>query len=344
MKIIVVMPVKNEEWILEKSLACASLLADYIIVADQNSTDRTPEICRRFPKVIYIDNSSEKFNEDERRKILLNKAREFDGNNLIFALDADEILSAHICDKKILEKLINQIKPGMSVMLQWIMLWKNSSQYRYDDSADWSNNWKNFVYWDDRRMSFDNIKIHSSRVPVEAVQRAIKFNELKVLHYQFVSLSRVFSKQCFYQIIERTLFPDKMALTIGPKYKWYLKEPKNGAIIKDIPSDWLQLYREKGIDLENFPEPDFYWYDREILRFFKQYDLSYFKWLDIWDIDWEAKRQAALKRGIAGLPEREIKDPRPFYIKFYHRYLQPFFGYNSSAHKVYKFLKKVKNA
>jgi glycosyltransferase involved in cell wall biosynthesis len=74
MKKIVLMPVKNEDWILEYSLSCASLWADYIIVADQNSTDRTPEICKNFDKVIYIKNDSQ-FHSGAVRRLLLEEAR-----------------------------------------------------------------------------------------------------------------------------------------------------------------------------------------------------------------------------------------------------------------------------
>ena len=40
-KVICMTPVKNEEWIMERFLAAASLWADCIIVADQHSQDRT---------------------------------------------------------------------------------------------------------------------------------------------------------------------------------------------------------------------------------------------------------------------------------------------------------------
>jgi len=340
MKIIVVMPVKNEEWILEKSLKAASFFADHIIVADQNSTDRTSEICKRFPKVIYIKNPSEKFNERERRKILLSKVREFYGNNLVFALDADEILTANILKPKILEKLVKQIKPGMSVILQWIMVWKNPFQYRYDNLPKWRNNWKHFVYWDDRKMSFDNTKIHSARVPKDALSNSIKFEDIKVLHYQFVSWSRMVSKQRFYQITEYLLYPKKSALKISPKYKWYLKKGPDGIILRSMPDVWIKPWQERGIDLGNFSESKLYWFDAEILQDFKKYGTEHFKWLDIWDVDWEKKRQIAIKRGIKELPDNEIKDPRPFYIKFYHKYLQLLLGYDSFLYKIYRFLKR----
>jgi len=336
MKIIVLMPVRNEEWILEKTLKAASLFADHIIVADQNSIDRTPEICKRFPKVIYIKNPSEKFNERERRKILLSKAREFYGNNLIFALDADEILTANVLKPKILEKLINQIKPGM----QWIMVWKNPFQYRYDNLPEWRYNWKHFVYWDDRKISFDDTEIHSARVPKEALSNSIRFENLKVLHYQFVNWRRMLSKQSFYQVTERLLYPKKNSLKFTSKYKWYLRKGPSGIILKDIPDAWIRPWRERGIGLENFSENELYWFDVEILQNFKKHGVEYFKWLDVWDTNWEKKRQIALRRGIKDLPENKIKDPRSFYIKVCHKNLQPLLSYNSFLYKAYRFLKR----
>lgn len=95
MKKILVMPVKNEERILETSLASSSLWADYIIVADQYSTDRTEEICKKFEKVIYVKNNHPGLNQSIARQLLLDEARKIPGNNLIFVLDADEILSAN---------------------------------------------------------------------------------------------------------------------------------------------------------------------------------------------------------------------------------------------------------
>ena len=46
--IICLTPVKNEDWIIEKFLRATSLWAEYIILADQNSTDRTVEIAEKF--------------------------------------------------------------------------------------------------------------------------------------------------------------------------------------------------------------------------------------------------------------------------------------------------------
>ena len=73
--VICLTPVKNEAWILERFLRCASLWADYIIIADQGSDDGSVEIATRFPKVILVENPSSIFNEPERQKLLLEAAR-----------------------------------------------------------------------------------------------------------------------------------------------------------------------------------------------------------------------------------------------------------------------------
>lgn len=97
MKKIVLTPTKNEEWIIELFLKITSLFADHIIIADQFSTDKTVEIAKKFPKVIIIENDNTEYDEQYRQKLLIDKARSlFPGNNLLLALDADEIITAAV--------------------------------------------------------------------------------------------------------------------------------------------------------------------------------------------------------------------------------------------------------
>ena len=57
MKIIALLPVRNEAWVLEHSLSCLSAFCDVVIVSDQGSTDGSQDICRRFPKAVLLDGS-----------------------------------------------------------------------------------------------------------------------------------------------------------------------------------------------------------------------------------------------------------------------------------------------
>ena len=88
-KIIVVTPVKNEDWILDRFLSVTSQFADLIIIADQNSTDKSIEICQRYPKVKLIQNNSEQYDEASRQILLLQTARELvPEHKIILALGA----------------------------------------------------------------------------------------------------------------------------------------------------------------------------------------------------------------------------------------------------------------
>src|SRR2546425_10654486 len=74
-RVVVVTPVRNEAWILERFLSVTSRFADHIIVADQRSSDDSRAICSRYPKVTVIDNPTDEFNERDRQLLLLRQAR-----------------------------------------------------------------------------------------------------------------------------------------------------------------------------------------------------------------------------------------------------------------------------
>src|SRR3989449_6927486 len=88
-RVVVVTPVRNEAWILERFLSVTSRFADHIIIADQRSTDDSRAICGRYPKVRVIDNPTDEFNERERQLLLLRHARTIvPPPRVILALDA----------------------------------------------------------------------------------------------------------------------------------------------------------------------------------------------------------------------------------------------------------------
>src|SRR5262252_7039295 len=92
MKIIGLLPVKNEAWVLPHALASLTAFCDVVIVADQSSDDESREICRRFAKVVLIE-SSESRTCTRARWQLVDAARSYDGCNLLWSTDADELVS-----------------------------------------------------------------------------------------------------------------------------------------------------------------------------------------------------------------------------------------------------------
>jgi len=338
MKIIVLMPVKNEEWILEKTLKAASLFADHIIVADQNSTDRTLEICKKFKKVEVLVNKNLGLHQSKARQVLLDKARDYGGNNILIALDADELFTANCLDDKTFWSSVKALKPGQSVMLQWIMLWRSSNEYREDNSI-WSNSWKHFIFRDDGISSFSDKPTSEPRMPEKFTKSYIRYKNVKVLHYQFVDWERMLAKQRRYRIYDYLNQPTFFnALKVNQRY--YFTKDERHCRLKKIMPVWTDKWIKHNINFNFNSGKDFYWYDEDILKFLKKYKAKRFKWLDIWDIDWEKKRQVAIKRIVKELSEDRIKDPRLFYIKFYHKRLQRLLNHNNFIYKFLLFFKQ----
>ena len=341
MKTILVMPVKNEEWILEKNLSCASLWADSVIIADQDSTDKTLEIIKKFPKVVVIRNEA-KFHTSTVRKMLLDEARKIEGNNLILSFDADEIPTADIIED--LEKIKAQLRPGQALELQWLNLWRSPMQYR-DDESVWSNSWKVFGFVDDRKMSYEqvgSINDHTSRVPLKAHESIVRLDFPKVLHYQFADWNRMMSKQCRYRLTE-FLIDGSFISTIKINHRYYHTKNEKNVRYSPVLSEWIDRYESNGANLRNiYSRASLNWFDLEIISNFNKFGCKKFRWLDIWDIDWQGKATLSVEPNIELGGCANIFDPRNALIKFYHSVLQKVIDYDSFAYKILTIVKKKK--
>lgn len=304
MKKILVFPVKNEEWILEQSLTCASLWADHIITAYQDSYDKTLEILRKFPKVIIVENPAT-VHSSNVRKLLLEAARNFEGNNAIFSFDADEIPTSHMLSAEFNQKLEN-LQPGTALEMEWINLWRSPNHYRNDKSI-WSNSWKDFGFIDDRKLEYKTLNIvsdHTTRIPSPEKQQHVRLEFPKVLHYQFVDWDRVMSKQAYYRLTEFEQSKKTFLGVLKINLKYFPSKDETGLHTSEVPQEWIGAYEKAGIDLQHLTVPKLTWFDREIIKRFKENTPAVYAPLDIWDVNWEQKRQ------LFGVDQGVIKDPR----------------------------------
>ncbi len=299
------MPVKNEDWILEYSLSSASLWADHIIVADQNSTDATEELCARFEKVVYIKNTAISLNMSHARELLLDKARELWSDNLLFSLDADEVLSANsIHDADFLAKC-ESILPWESIELEWINLWGDIHSYRVDGHWWWI--YKHFIFRDDGKRDFWDVPTSEPRMPEEYMKKSTRIESVKNLHYQFVDRERMLAKQRRYRVYDYLNSSKKNLWTAFKINLMYFptKYVTRGQI-KKLNDEWgyPSLTPKIIVWRKN------YWYNDDILSQLSKYGAQLFLWLDIWDYDWSKGSPVFL-------------DPRWPLQKIYHR-AQPF--------------------
>ncbi len=277
MKTIILLPVKNEAWILRTSLKNFSSFADAIIVADQHSTDGSLDIYKEFPKVKVIENNVEG-HANAVRWLLLDEARKIEGTNLIFCIDADEIISPKTAfelqkSAEVLAK--NHPEKTYGFSFRWIQLWKSISFHRVD--TVWKDNRKAAAFIDDGRADYIReitLNDHTSRIP--EVDKIIDLPD-PLLHFQYVVWEQADIKQAWYKCNE--LIAGRKAKAINHQYSVSL----DGAHVITEPSE-KEWFTDMSYEYEERPiESD--WRYKEILSWFEKYGVEYFEPLQIWHID-----------------------------------------------------------
>ena len=178
---IVMTPVRNEAWVLKAFLESTSSWADYIIIADQMSTDGSREIAMQYEKVILIDNKNPDFNEAERQSMLVAKAREVAGgrDTLLWGLDADEILTANFLETEDWKRIIHSV-PGDVFWFKWVEICPDKKHYWISPSTYYP-----WLFHDDGKEPHGNYvrNMHSMRIPYPIEERQMYYvDDFRVLH------------------------------------------------------------------------------------------------------------------------------------------------------------------
>ena len=300
-RIVVVTPVRNEAWILERFLSVTSRFADHIIIADQRSTDDSRAICGRHPKVRVIDNPTDEFNERERQLLLLRHARALvPAPRVILALDADEILAANALETPSWRAMLDA-RPGTIVCFERVDLYETPDQcMRHDRLTP-------LGYVDDD-VEHAPRDMHSVRVPIPDYARRLLLDDIAVLHYSALRPTALAAKLRWYSVIENVRGTCPWVFKRRLRYAMHVDFTGAGRLER-CPAEWFRGWEDAGIDMRTVVQEQYHWYDFEVLRQFSQHGTQKF-WLDdIWDFDWEACRLHAKSRNISGVPDAPVSAP-----------------------------------
>jgi len=295
MKIIALLPVRNEAWVLPHSLACLSAFCDVILVSDQSSEDDSREICRRFPKVAMLESAGPLVCEEARWR-LLDAARDYDGCNLLWCTDADELISPALA-MRFVEAQSAGLEPGTVVECLFCHLWHGHDRYRID--GPYGPYWKELALRDDRRMDFSRVRrlpLHEPRVPLEGAISRVRADRLPVLHLQWLLAERNQMKQAWYRCRE-LLDNSKTAAAINQAYGGTLLGP--GVLTAEVPPEWVEGITLPDLSVDRIPS----WQEQDIRRWFDAHSPAFFERLEIWHI--HALRQEFRRRvGRSPKPDR----------------------------------------
>lgn len=280
-KIIALLPVKNESWILDTYLKSMSCVADEIILLDDGSTDSSISIARNYEKVKiffsrdFVKNpSSTDFSE--LRQCLLNLGRDAGGTHFIW-LDADEIFSSNFIPTA-REKIL-KLQPGEKLMLSWVNLWKSTDVYVADNSV-WAKSYKDFIVCDKDDIFFKKRFIHEDRTP-GSNDTAVHLPEESgvVLHFNFVNWEKTQLKQALYRCME-LCGGEKSVRRINLNYEFTFEEPT--MVLKKVPPVWTEGIHEKDFSLCDITKE---WRYSKLLELFDTHTILFFEGLEIWHIE-----------------------------------------------------------
>lgn len=217
-------PVKNEAALLGPFLEHHAPLFDRILVADQGSTDGSWDIASSHPKVLAIRNPDAGYNENFRRRLLLDEARRIDPDALIAGLDADEFLLA---DPTKWESVCQDWKTGFAdhaIQLPWMCL------------APGGQDWfalKNIFCRPGAGGRLPGSEIHLPRVPVGGPTHFCA--ETPVLHLNLFWPRRQQMKTWWYSALESKMFG---ALSIDARRLYRHSGTGSMRNRQQVPEEW----------------------------------------------------------------------------------------------------------
>lgn len=306
---------RNYGWVTSVFLKANSLWADYIIIADQHSTDGTREMSLKYSNVILLDNDDIEYSETKRSELLISRARQIEGDKILFFLAIDEILSANFRETLDWQKIL-QSKKGDVFFFYWANLCSDTQNYW--SSKDSKNNpfYMARMFHDDDITPYDNegldMHTHCIPYPKDEANHVFFVNDFRILHFGDFNENWNKAKQRFYQFVDFDK-NNRNITTLSRMYnRWDGKIQTN-----ELPQHWIYNKEKHGFNLfeeVNTKEQPFL--DQYVLSFIKENGIQRYSNLDVWDKSF--------------LEKYNIIDPRPFWIKIVHLYFHLTIKYTSS--------------
>jgi glycosyltransferase involved in cell wall biosynthesis len=288
MKLVGMMPVRNEDWVLGLSLRAALLFLDEVMVLDHGSSDRTPELLARITaehpgRVHRLAESDAVWRETAIRNRLLAAARQRGATHLC-ALDADEVLTGNLLPG--IRGSIAALAPGETLWLPWLSLWRGLDRYRDDESEVATDCWMMLGWRDDPAVHYRNnqgeFDIHSRRVKGQSGTRRIGRDKADggVFHLAFANWRRLRVKTAWYKMMETVRYPGLR--TAAQLNQWYACDVDEGGLrTSAVAPEWWEPYRAWRGEVALDGEP---WHESECRQLWQRHGPTAFAGLDLWGV------------------------------------------------------------
>lgn len=256
MKLVAIMPVRNEDWVLGLSARAILRWADSLIVLDHASTDSTREIildiCREYPaQIVVAGDDKPEWREMEHRQALLEMARACEATH-IATIDADEVLTANLVPD--IRAMFAACPSGATLQLPWQCL--RGSIDKVHQSGVWASQFASsgFVdhpafHWAAQADGYQHHHRHPMGKPLMP-WRPCGFSRGGLMHLQFVDDLRLKAKQYLYCLNDRLRRPKdrQTAQQVVDYYSPAVYGRWRGdgypCALGDVPVNWWEGYED----------------------------------------------------------------------------------------------------
>ena len=319
---------RNYGWVTNAFLKANSLWADYIIIADQHSTDGTREMALEYPNVILLDNDNLTYSESTWSQLVIDRARQIEGDKILFFLDIDEMFSSNYLLTQDWQNILKS-KPGEVFFFNWANICSDTKHYWTSKNDDGSLFFLARMFHDDGITPYNNegIDIHTHCIPYpeDDVNRIFYVNDFKLLHFGSYNEKWNLSKQRYFQLVDFDQ-NNRNITSLSRMYNSVEVEREMNV----LPDEWIYSRNMHGFDLfKEVYNTESTIFDQYIVNFVKNNGIDRYKKLDIWDKSF--------------LKCCNLSDPRPLWIKIIHLYFHSTSKCSSSffVRGIDKILKKV---
>ena len=302
MKLIGLMPARNEDWILGLSARAALMWCDSLMIFEHACTDRTQQIVgelqKEFPgRVALRHDSNPIWAEMSHRWCLLQAARFFNATHIAI-VDADEVLTGNLLPEQrypswpgAIRQHIYGLPEGIILQLPWLALPRTTELYL--TSGTFGQLQRVTVAFKDKPdfcwQTQDGYDFHH-REPygaIAGVYTPLKPQDGGLMHLQFLSERRLRAKQALYQMTEVLRWPGRMSPeALARKYGRAVYESDPAYESSPVPESWWAPYAHLMHHLDIDAEP---WQELEVRRLAKKFGMDLFKGLDLFGVEATAK-------------------------------------------------------
>ncbi len=292
MKLVGLMPVRNESWCLGLTLRAALMWCDEVIVylhaCDDSSKLIADEVGREHPgRVNTSQDISPSWREMQHRQSMLNDARLLAATHIAI-IDADEILTGNMLRQF---KCGSDIGPAGSILeLPGYNLRNGIAEYH--SNGVWGNRWFSTAFKDSTELNWSGDRFHHREpmgrklTPYRPIQQGMG----GTMHLWGANERRLRAKHAMYKVTERLRWPGKPVAEIDKMYSLAIHgDPKDAAYgtpatweYKPVPDSWWAPYSHLMHHLHLDMEP---WQEAETRRLIAEHGREKFAGLDLFGLD-----------------------------------------------------------